>query len=517
MAITKIIGAIHPAKKGSKYRSLQHTIEYILNPKKTAGGFYTGSLNCMLEHSLDDMIRTMKFFGKEPRKQNDRIGYHLTISWNPDEKVSEEMALEVAKEFCETYLYGYECVYAVHNDQNHMHVHVCFSSVSCFTGMKYRYEDKDWENKIQPIVDELCARHGLRTLEEDTKISLDEYKSDRRKKRKKHTTESHSNTKYDKESYTWNDYIRFDLDQLVAICSDMESFETKLKEMGYEIKHGKSERYGSYMAVRAPGMDRYRRTYILGKDYTEAALLERMQLKNKPLPELPHDPMMCYTFSRRRYRIKIQYRTTNVYIRRQYYRMYQLGIVPRYSHISYQEKSRRWKELKKLEYQLDMINQYQIQSTEQIELFLQNKEQELMKKKVEIKKLKGKVRYYLAMLNDVQKLEELSGAYQLFQDGDMVFKEEAEHYLRLKERVEAYPFSKKELEQFKQEYQDIQKVKKKELAEIKRQKNAWSELFKEYQEEQQHQEITEEQLEDIDGFLDRSESIQGHVLEQIKL
>lgn len=42
MAITKIIGSIHPPKSGGRYKVLKNSINYVLNPKKTMDGLYYG-------------------------------------------------------------------------------------------------------------------------------------------------------------------------------------------------------------------------------------------------------------------------------------------------------------------------------------------------------------------------------------------------------------------------------------------------------------------------------------------
>ena len=64
MAITKIIGAIHPPKSGGRYKVLKNVINYVINPLKTENGKYTGSINCTTQTALKEMIMTKEHYNK---------------------------------------------------------------------------------------------------------------------------------------------------------------------------------------------------------------------------------------------------------------------------------------------------------------------------------------------------------------------------------------------------------------------------------------------------------------------
>ena len=92
-----------------------------------------------------------------------------------------DSAIDFIKEFVNWYLAdNYEAVYSVHNDTNHIHGHIIWNSVRFTDGYKYRYEKGDWERQIQPLVDEICEKHGLHTLDSlkynDNDNQWDEYK-----------------------------------------------------------------------------------------------------------------------------------------------------------------------------------------------------------------------------------------------------------------------------------------------------------------------------------------------------
>ena len=71
---------------------------------------------------------------------------------------------------------------------------------------------------------------------------------------------------------TIRDIIALDIDQLIYSSTSVENLLNKLKERGYEIKHGK------YIAVKAPFAERYVRLKSLGDEYLPKKLEKRISL-----------------------------------------------------------------------------------------------------------------------------------------------------------------------------------------------------------------------------------------------
>lgn len=119
MAITKIL-----ARKGR----LDVGIRYVLNGDKTQEQILTARLNCDPGHECRQMLETKRAVGKEGGVQY----YHLIQSFQPGE-VTPELALEIAREFAEEHLPGYQTVIGVHVDKEHIHAHILFNSVNADT------------------------------------------------------------------------------------------------------------------------------------------------------------------------------------------------------------------------------------------------------------------------------------------------------------------------------------------------------------------------------------------------
>lgn len=488
MAILKMIDPpIHPTKAPNVYRHLGNAIRYALNPRKTKEGLYTGSINCFCPSALEEMIATKKYYGKEPKSEDDRLGYHFVISWSPEEKVSPETATEIVRRFCEEILGEYELVYGTHLDRHNMHSHIVFNSVNYKTGHKYRYEKGDWERILQPEVDRLCMEYGLHTLEMDTGKTLQEHATDRAGgrnkkggKNKRRADSSYQRTMH--PEYNFSDYIRDIIDSLILSCDSFESFTNELKRKGFQVKYGMSQKYGEYMAVKNCEMGKFRRTHKLGSDYTIDAIKKRIAACHSSIPDVMPEEEEQYLLTGRFYRCRISFRTDNAYLRKQYARMFRLGVIVKgEKRPSYRETAKRLKQLRRLEYQIEMIEKHDYKTPADMEPEIKKTESEINSLKEKLKEERRSKKPYQKMLADFQKLEELEGAFLLYQEGEQTFKEEADRYARLQEQIKKMPHTREELEAYLTARQEREEGLKRKLREEKEKLSVMAELQSDYE------------------------------------
>lgn len=103
MAITKIL-----VRKGR----LDAGINYILNGDKTEEKILTAHLNCDPDRECRQMLDTKRAAGSYGKMDGIQY-YHVIQSFKPGE-ITPELALEIAKEFVQEHLPGYEAVISVH-------------------------------------------------------------------------------------------------------------------------------------------------------------------------------------------------------------------------------------------------------------------------------------------------------------------------------------------------------------------------------------------------------------------
>ena len=239
-------------------KHLKRSLDYVMNPEKTQNGRLVGAINCQVDAAFEQMKETKRKFGKVDKRQ----GYHLILSFKENE-VDPDTAFQITQRFVEEYLgESYEAVYVVHDNTDHVHSHIVFNSVSYVDGKKYRYEKGDWAKHIQPITNRLCEEYGLSI------IDVDDGSRERQHENYKDWSENRG------DHSVWNDMIRRDLDACILQAKDYEEFISLLSEKGYTIKQGK------YLAVKPPGMTRFRRCRTLGERYTEEAIRERIPVED---------------------------------------------------------------------------------------------------------------------------------------------------------------------------------------------------------------------------------------------
>lgn len=427
----------------------------------------TGSVNCSLDNALQDMISTKEYYGKTSSNPSERLGYHLTISFLPN-SVDEASAYNVIKEFVEKYLgVEYEAIFAIHNDKEHIHGHICFNSVRFTNGKKYRYTRDnpyhkikgDWRTTIQPLLDQICLEHGLNTLEMDTGVSIDDWTDKGPGKSRKKYTKRKRNEYYKEKTapYNKNDFIRHDIDDIILRVSSMEEFYKELTNRGYKYKFGNSKEYGRYLSVLPPTFPRYRKTYQLGNSYTLEAIEKRIKNKRKPLPILPYEdkelrfyvPVSVLRFQYTRYMKK-----TEMYPSLKYYyaRLYRLGVKPVYAKSNYITVKGILKEIRSLEKQMELVYTKQInnittcqQAIDDISDKIQKEQENIHDMKENNKPFKDVLQTYKQIL-DLKSHTYLSAEQQQQLQGCMgIIHSSGKTEDELKEYVEKYKNAKKSI------------------------------------------------------------------------
>ena len=163
MAITKILN-INCATEGNPAAHLKNALEYIQNPDKTEQCHLVGSVNCLPDTAYEQMLDTKSLYSKSGKRQ----GYHVIISFPPDEAVTPEQAKMVAEGFIGDIINGeYETVYGIHTDKEHTHVHIIWNSVNLVTGQKYNSPKGNWKHHLQPATNKYCEMLGLEFMRAD--------------------------------------------------------------------------------------------------------------------------------------------------------------------------------------------------------------------------------------------------------------------------------------------------------------------------------------------------------------
>ena len=253
MAITKILN-IMESEGRNPASHLKNALEYIQNPDKTEECVLVGGINCLPDTAFEQMEETKNIFHKTGKRQ----GYHVIISFSPEEKVTAEQAMYVLEHFAKDVLGDdYEAVYAVHTDREHMHGHLIWNSVSMTTGKKYNSPKSNWKNHLQPITNKYCDELGL-------SIMPAEYSRN---------PKNISRDKWEREM-SMKEIILRDAKMCAYAAGNVEHFKYLMKRLGYVFKKD------AWMEVQAPGFRYYHSLAKMDEMFAEDRLRHHVDISD---------------------------------------------------------------------------------------------------------------------------------------------------------------------------------------------------------------------------------------------
>ncbi len=473
MAISKIL---HMKENRTHQRGmhLMRALDYIMNPEKTQNGRLVGSVNCQPNKAFKQMMDTKAKFGKLDKRQ----GYHIILSFKEGE-ANPDMAYEIAEKFVRQYLGSeYEAVFCVHDNTEHVHAHIIYNSVSFVDGRKYRYEKGDWARDIQPITNRLCEEYGLSTIDigSDKDEAQDYYKE---------------YNEYREGKFVWGKMIARDLDACILQASDFDDFIELLQAKGYEIKQGK------HLAVKPPGMSKFRRCKTLGDDYTEESIRRRIEEEDLSFyqshKEFKPEIVKCYV---RRYK-----RAKLSGLQKRYYaKLYRIGMLKKRPYSQAWKYKNDIRKMEKLQQQYLFLVRHNVHSMEELAATVVN----LTDKKKESSSEKSRVyraRQRCKELFDVAaQMDGLADAENSYQKGDFFFEDEHIQWMELESKLLEEGYTYDEVKKLREYYREqITYVNGKESAtikELKLGKSIWKDMVNEDTGLEDKKELSRENVEE---------------------
>ncbi len=386
---------------------LANAIFYITDGEKTQEGVLVGSHNCGVDSALQEMLATKRKYGKTDKRQ----GYHFIISFKKQE-VRPETAMEITQKFVEKYFGDdFQCLYATHDNTQHVHSHILFNSVSWRTGKKYRYEKGDWAKEIQPIVNELCKEYGLSI--QDIEVGAEEK----------------TPKKWDKTKqgiFKWNHQIRLDVEDSISFANSYENFLKLMELKGYEIKRQSGEIF-----LKPMGEKRFIRLTDISAYYTKESIESQIE------KGLRHEADKAENRSPRIVRCRKNYRKyfpPTPYQKAFFAKMYRTGQLKRkpYGQMwRYKEEAARFE---KLQSQYLYLCKYNIRSADDLKgrrNILDTRIKNLDEERHQIYKWRYPHKPALALLKTIEENEARASYYK---EGSIFY---APYYEKWKEAVEA--------------------------------------------------------------------------------
>lgn len=228
------------------------------NPQKTDGGrliygYMCDSKTADIEFSLAKK-QYINLTGRQ-RGSDDVIAYHLRQAFAPGEITPEE-ANQVGQELAMKLTKGnHAFIVCTHIDKHHVHNHIIFNSINLNCTRKFRnFWNSTWA--VRSMNDKICLEHGLSIIENP-----------------KPSRGSYGTWIGDEKVLSFHEQLRQAIDAtLDEKPTDFSGFLKRLEACGVEVN---TERKN--LRLRVKGQTRFTRCNSLKGDYTEQAIIERIE------------------------------------------------------------------------------------------------------------------------------------------------------------------------------------------------------------------------------------------------
>lgn len=250
-----------------------------------------------------------------------------------------------------------------------------------------------------------------------------------------------------------------DLDACILQAGDFDEFMELLQNKGYEIKQGK------HLAVKPPGMGRYRRCKTLGDDYTEESIRRRIEEEDlsfyRSNKEFKPEIVKCYVRRYKRARLSgLQ--------KRYYAKLYRIGKLKKRPYSQVWKYKNDIKKMEKLQQQYLFLVRHDIHSMEELAstvVNLTDKRKESSAEKSRIYRARQRCK---SLFDVAEQMDELQSAENSFQMGDKFFTEEHRMWMELEAKLNEEGYSYEEIKKLREYYREqIANVSHKERASTK--------------------------------------------------
>ncbi len=159
MAINKTIN-----KSTKSHGALRNCIECVLKEQKITDGlvYMTGPSPDVI--NWDTAYRAFLEEKRLWNKDSGRMYNHNIISFHKDEAITHKEALDFGREFAEKWFDGHQTLIAVHQDKDHVHIHMVTNTVNYENGRKLHNTRKDLQ-RMKEFTNEMCAQRDLSIAE----------------------------------------------------------------------------------------------------------------------------------------------------------------------------------------------------------------------------------------------------------------------------------------------------------------------------------------------------------------
>lgn len=141
-------------------QDLKNLVNYAIKPEHCIEGIY--GAQGVLKGNSDEMYRQMYEIKNYFNKKNGRQALHFILSFSKEEEkfIGLREALEIGYAVA-GYFAGWQIVFGVHTNENHLHIHFAMNTVSYVNGLKFSIGIGELQ-KIKKWIEEMICGFSKR-------------------------------------------------------------------------------------------------------------------------------------------------------------------------------------------------------------------------------------------------------------------------------------------------------------------------------------------------------------------
>lgn len=155
MAINKTIN-----KSSMSHGAMRNCIEYVMKDQKIPERLVSMTGPAPEQITWDTVYRTFQEEKKLWNKDFGRMYNHNIISFHKDEKITPAEALDFGIAFAEKWFPKHQTLISVHQDREHLHIHLVTNTVSFVDGRKLHNSRADLK-KMKDLTNRMCLDRNL--------------------------------------------------------------------------------------------------------------------------------------------------------------------------------------------------------------------------------------------------------------------------------------------------------------------------------------------------------------------
>lgn len=157
-------------------------------------------------------------------------------------------------------------------------------------GLGFKAETQKYFTRVSSLSNEFSKEEIEKYLKENKSVrsKLEETKPKNNNVQAKSNLDLIDTKEVLKFKISWRAKLKYCIDYYIFKSNNYDEFLNCMVETGYNIK------YGKHISFRCKGMDKDIRAKVLGEEYTEDKIKERILSNNKTLPKVPNQKNKTY-------------------------------------------------------------------------------------------------------------------------------------------------------------------------------------------------------------------------------